>query len=86
MTNEQTTKMLWVVGAISKELNIEPSCIAVEPFIFIIFDVGETSDCIRYDVEHNKLWCTGDYDVVTVTQRRILAGIAYDNGLEIDDE
>lgn len=85
MNNDQITKMVWVACAISKEFSIEPGCIGISEFV-IVFDIGDTVDCIRYYVENNHIWCTGDYDVIDTRQRRILAGIAYEHGLELIDE
>jgi hypothetical protein len=85
MSDLQTFKALSVVSAISNSLNIEIASISSA---VITFDLGFIDD-VEYHIYDDKLMLAeGDEEGkprITTQQRRLLYGIAYENGLTVEE-
>ena len=80
-------KAFSVISAISNSLNIEIASVWGSDTV-VTFDLGFIND-VEYHIQENKLMIAeGDEEGkprITTQQRRLLYGIAYENGLTVEE-
>jgi len=80
-------KAFSVISAISNSLNIEIASVCGSDTV-VTFDLGFIDD-VEYHIQENKLMIAeGDEEGkprITTQQRRLLYGIAYENGLTVEE-